>query len=296
MVLIFANPVRAQSVLWVANNGNDMNACSQTAPCLTFQAAINKGNVAQINCLTSGSYGAITVTQSIIIDCGTGNVGVITSSPGGRAINIDASSPANIVFRHLSLNGGGTNGTNGIYTQNFASGVLIVEDCSIQGSGNVNYGIYFAPSSGRGTLQVSNSILYNNGIAIAVSPSSGQIAGVVLNGDELSANAIDGLAFFGAGVVAGTMRQSLVALNGQDGILAQASQVFFTVEESSIIDNLSNGIHANSAGSAIKVGASTIGGNGTGVLADSGSIVSFGDNHFSDNGKDGNFTSTKALK
>jgi hypothetical protein len=78
--------------------------------------------------------------------------------------------------------------------------------------------------------------------------------------------------------------------------LAEAGQVFFTVEESSIVDNLVNGIHTNSAGSAIKVAASTIGGNGTGVLASSGSIVFFGNNQISDNGNDGNFTSTKPLR
>ena len=92
------------------------------------------------------------------------------------------------------------------------------------------------------------------------------------------------------------MRDSIVGENGNSGVVAQSSQVFFTVEESSIVDNLVNGIQTNSAGSAIKVAASTIGGNGTGVLASAGSIVSFGDNHMSDNGSDGNFTSTIALK
>jgi hypothetical protein len=294
MVLSFsASPVMAQQ--WVSPNGSDANACTPTAPCATFQRAINVG-ASQINCLGSGSYGPITITTSLVIDCGTGNVGEITSNPGGRAVNIDTSSAANIVLSHLSLNGGGVNGTNGIYTQNFASGTLIVEDCSIQGSGSVNYGIYFAPSSGRGLLQVSNSILYNNGTAIAVNPSAGQIASVTLNTVELVANTNFGLYLYGSGVVAGTIRNSVVGENGFSGVVAQASQVFFTVEESSIIDNLANGIQTLSAGSAIKVAASTIGGNGTGVLASSGSIISFGDNHISDNGSDGNFTSTKALK
>src|ERR1700730_13190655 len=130
MVLSFAaSPVMAQQ--WVSPNGSDANACTPTAPCATFQRAINVG-ASQINCLGSGSYGPITITTSLVIDCGTGNVGEITSNPGGRAVNIDTSSAANIVLSHLSLNGGGVSGTNGIYTQNFASGTLIVEDCSIQ--------------------------------------------------------------------------------------------------------------------------------------------------------------------
>ena len=98
------------------------------------------------------------------------------------------------------------------------------------------------------------------------------------------------------GVVAGTMRESVVGENGNTGVVANSSQVFFTVEESSIVDNLVNGIQTNSANAIVNVGASTIGGNGTGVLASSGSIVSFGDNHMSTNASNGNFTSTTALR
>jgi len=68
------------------------------------------------------------------------------------------------------------------------------------------------------------------------------------------------------------------------------------IEESSIVDNLINGIQTNSAGSVVNVGASTIGGNGTGVKASSGSLISFGNNQMSANGSDGNFTSTTALR
>jgi len=46
----------------------------------------------------------------------------------------------------------------------------------------------------------------------------------------------------------------------------------------------------------VNVGASTIGGNGTGVLPSSGSIISFGNNQMSANGSNGNFTSTTTLR
>jgi hypothetical protein len=72
--------------------------------------------------------------------------------------------------------------------------------------------------------------------------------------------------------------------------------VFFTVEESSIVDNLVNGIQTNSANAYVNVGASTIGGNSTGVLASSGSLISFGNNQMSANGTNGNFTSTTGLR
>src|SRR5260221_4292965 len=96
MVLtISASPVRAQAVLWVSAKGSDANACVVTAPCASFQGAINKGGVSQINCLTSGNYLPFTVTASIIIDCGTGNIGnVFVNVSGYTAITINTTAAA----------------------------------------------------------------------------------------------------------------------------------------------------------------------------------------------------------
>jgi hypothetical protein len=296
MVLsISASPVLAQSVLWVSATGSDGNACSQAAPCLTFQGAINKGSVSQINCLSSGSYGPITITAPITIDCGTGNVGNIVSS-SGSGITINTSATATIILRHLALNGLSANSAvEGIFASSFFGGTLIIEDCMIHGY-HGGFGIVFEPTNGRGLLQVSNSQIFDNVNGIQVAPDSGQIASVTLNRVELVANTGDGLVLAGQGVVAGTMRGSVVGENGVSGVVANASQVFFTVEESSIVDNLVNGIQTNSAGSIVNVGASTIGGNGTGVKATSGSLISFGNNQMSTNATNGSFTSTTPLQ
>jgi hypothetical protein len=294
MVLLFsASPVRAQSVAWVSANGSGL-ACSETSPCATFAAAIATG-AAQINCLSSGSYGTVTITASVTIDCGTGNVGnIVSSSASGITINTTAA--ATIILRHLALNGLSTlTGVNGITATSFFSGTLIVEDCMIHGYSN-GFGIGFFPTNGRGLLQVSNSQIFSNTNGILVEPATNQIASVTLNRVESVGNTVDGLFLGGQGIVAGTMRDSVVGENGNTGVLTDASQVFFTIEESSIVDNLVNGILTNSAGSVVNVGASTIGGNGTGVLASSGSLISFGNNQMSANGTNGNFTSTTALR
>jgi hypothetical protein len=292
--VVLAEPAHAQTILWVGPNGIDTNSCSQTAPCATFAGALGKG-ATQINCLGSGNYGqlnsnTVSITGSLVIDCGAGNIGEVTSTTN-QAININAGSAATIVLRHLSLNGGG-HPFNGIATQNF-SGTMIIEDCMVHDFGEA--GIFFAPSNGRGTLQVSNSLIYGNAAAIDVDSLSGQIASVALNRDELIANG-SGLILEGVGVIAGTMRQTLVGQNGASGVVANAGQVFFTVEESSIIDNLSAGILTDSSGSIVNVGATTIGGNGTGVKAFRGSIISFGNNQMSANGANGVFTSTAPLQ
>jgi hypothetical protein len=290
-------PVHAQSLAWVSPNGSDSNSCVQTSPCATFAGAISKGGIAQINCLGSGHYGTlnsttVSITGSIVIDCGAGNVGEMTSGGGTAVINIDASSAATIILRHLSLSGGGA---NGIDTQNFPSGTLIIENCMIQ---SADVGIRFVPSSGRGTLQVTDTLLSgNSGNTVRVGPTSGQIASVALNRVEIVGNSGDGLDLVGAGIIAGTIRESLVAQNGGAGIFANAGGgVFFTVEESSVVANLTTGIKTASAAAIINVGASTIGANGTGVNAASGSIVSFGNNQMSANGTNGTFTSTVGLQ
>src|SRR5207342_3092459 len=148
----------------------------------------------------------------------------------------------------------------------FHSGTLIVEDCTINGFTN-EYGINFAPTGGRGTLQVSNTSISGNSFGIYVAPAANQIASVTLDQVKLTANSGHGLAMFGAGVVAGTIRNSLVATNAINGVFVGAPQAYFTVEHSSIIANLSVGVRTSSAGANVNVTDSTISGNGTGVFS-----------------------------
>ena len=299
VLLISASPVRAQNTMFVSATGSDANGCSENSPCLTFQGAYSKGSVSQINCLGSGLYGPITITGSLTIDCGAGNVGTIASS-SATAITITTSAAATIILRHLALNGLGTTGQfNGISAFSFFSGTLIVEDCMIHGysaDAGQGVGINFSPTNGRGLLQVSNSQIFGNGGGIAVGPASGQIASVTLNKVELIGNTDFGLFLTGQGVVAGTMRNSVAGANGQEGVISVAGQVFFTIEESSIIANLVNGIQTTTANASVNVGSSTIGGNGTGVKATAGQIISFGNNQMSVNAVNGTFTSTVPLQ
>jgi hypothetical protein len=296
LLLISASPVRAQATLWVATFGNDGAACSQASPCLTFQGAVNKGNASQINCLNSGDYGAVTITASITIDCGTGNVGIIQLATGnagnGNAITISTPAAATIVLRHLSLNGY-HNGFFGINTSSFSSGTLVVDECTIQG---FTQGILFTPQAGRGLLQVSDSQILDNTVGIAVSPNHGQIASVALSQVAVVTNSFAGLELNGAGTIAGTMRDS-IAGEGAYGVTTDAStQSFFTIENSSVIANTTAGILTQSAGAVLNVGASTFGANAVGVQANAGSIISFGNNQFSANTADGTFTGMKAVR
>src|SRR5689334_10126081 len=116
LVLPFAvsQPAHAQATrTWVSGVGDDVNPCSRTAPCKTFAGAISKtASGGEINCLDPGGYGTVTITKSMVIDCG-GTFGSILNSGGINGVNINDSatgSPGTIdvILRNLSIDGAGT--------------------------------------------------------------------------------------------------------------------------------------------------------------------------------------------
>jgi hypothetical protein len=290
VLFMLAAPAQATSVqTWVASSGTDSGSCTQTAPCGTFSYAMSQtSSGGAIGCLSSGNFGSLYITGSITIDCGTGQEGTIACS-GCTGITINTSSAATIILRHLSIKGIVTSGGYGIYAT-MAGGNLIVQHCNISGQNSI--GIIFSATSGRAQLSVSDTESNNNGSGIYVNPSSGVIVSAMLERVQITTSSGNpGLWLTGSGTIAGTLRQSVVAGNASYGILADsASGVYFTVEESSVIDNLEVGIASSAANVNIGVGASTIGGNGTGVSVSSGAIYTFGNNQMSANRSNGSFT------
>ena len=287
-----ATPALAQVArTFISGVGDDANPCSRTAPCKTFTGTLAKTSAGgEIDCLDPGDFAAVTITQSVTIDCGAGQAGTIgVTTPITDAITINTSASAVIILRNLALNGFGTSATMGISTIAFPNGTLIVQHCTI--SGFTGAGINFEPNTGRGLLHMSDSSVYKNGVGVIVMPASGVIASAVFDRVEIVSNSTDGIDLSGAGTVAGTLRQSFVGENGGDGVSATATAgVYFTVEESSVIDNLQYGVFSGATGVNLEVGASTVGANGTGVKTTAGSIFTFGNNQMSANGVNGSFT------
>jgi hypothetical protein len=292
-IAVAATPAQATSVqTWVASSGTDSGTCPQTAPCATFAYALTQTSTGgAIGCLSGGNFGSVSISGSITIDCGTGDIGNISCS-GCTAINISTSSAATIILRHLSIKGVITSGGYGI-SASMAGGNLIVQHCSITNQNDT--AIVFSPTSGRAQLIVSDTEINSNGEAIYINASSGVIVSAMLDRLQITTAGLIGgnpaLWMNGAGTIAGTLRQSVVAGSAGVGIYASATGgVYFTVEESSIVDNLEVGIYSGEPGVNLEVGGSTIGGNGTGVYASAGSIYTFGNNQISANGSNGSFT------
>src|SRR5690348_3381964 len=124
----FANGQASRT--WVSGVGDDANPCSRTAPCKTFAGAISKTAAGgEIDALDPAGFGALTITKSITIDGGGGQVASVLVS-GTNGIVVSAGAADVITLRNLRFNGIGT-GINGI--QYLAGNSLIVENCEIFG-------------------------------------------------------------------------------------------------------------------------------------------------------------------
>jgi hypothetical protein len=295
-IVLFPGGASAQSnQTFVSATGSDSNTCTEASPCLTFAKAYTQTVAGgSILCLNSGQYATttLTITSNLTIDCGAGNTGRMDLNSGSVLINI--TSAVHVTLRHLSLAGSLTVNSNGIVFA-AAGGSLDIEDSVIKGfagSGSLGFGIQFTPSgSGRSSISLSGTKVQGNNIGISVAPASGQITSVGFYGVGIGGNSADGLDLAGAGITAGDMRDGVIANNGANGVVGSSSGgVFFTVEGSTVSANLGAGIETNAAAANVAVAHSTIGGNGQGIKALSGALLSFGDNHISANGVNGSFT------
>jgi hypothetical protein len=288
-----ANPAQAGFFSYVSNTGNDSNNCSTPATaCASFAHALTQTAAnGEIDCLNAGNYGQPNIAQSVTIDC-AGNVGV---SDGNIIIN-----GAGIVvrLRNLTFNGVGFI-DYAVDVKNVAA--LYVENCIITGFNNdsgINgpppfIGIKFEPSA-NAQLVVTNTIVSNNGNVaggsgggISIAPTSGATASVTLDGVKLNGN-VYGIGMNSTGgVVVGTLRHSVISGSNVSGLVAfgGGSPIFWTVDDSTIMNNPSFGIQTLGSGVNLQISRSTISGNGTGVSGPG--IVSFKDNRINGNATDG---------
>src|SRR5262249_12355928 len=151
---------------WVSGVGDDANPCSRTAPCKTWAGAISKtAPGGEIDALDPGGFGAVTITKSITLDGGGGQVASVLVS-GTNGIVGQAGSTDVVILRNLRINGlknSGNPGFNGIRFINGAGGVLGVENCNIFGFSQ--NGIDIAPG-GASTIWIQNTTVSNtqNGV------------------------------------------------------------------------------------------------------------------------------------
>jgi hypothetical protein len=230
VLLTIAGQARAQANrTFVSGHGDDTNPCSLSSPCRSFTQALSQTNAGgEITVLDAAGYGAVTITKSVsIINDGVGEAGITVTS-AIDAITVNAGATDVVTLRGLTLVGGGV-GKNGI---TFKTGkALNVQNNAIGGFTAIG----IAGLSGSGTLNVSDTIISNNGGT-----------GVNVNG------------------TGGAFERIQVANNGGHGLGLQASGLLATVADSVANNNTDSGFVVT-VGANVAIVNSRAVGNGTGV-------------------------------
>lgn len=287
--LLAGNAMAAAQRTFVASTGADTNACSITAPCRGFAAAVAKTSAnGEVIVLDSAGYGPVTLTKSISLIAPTGVYAGVTVFTGD-GITVDGSG-ITVVLRGLSINGqGGQSGVNLLQAAR-----LRVEGCVI--SNMMGNGILHTAEGAE--MIVLDTILRDNlgnGIGVLAAAS------IVLDHVRSEHNMFDGLAMLSLSTaLTGAVTDSVFAFNGRHGVNVAASistsTPYITVVRSVMADNgnygflldaasahakggvTNNAIHRNASGGVRIVGGvlggqtlvsdNTLVGNGGGIIAD----------------------------
>jgi hypothetical protein len=257
---------------WVSHNGSDGNNCLAIAPCRTFTTALSQTvNGGQVSCLDSGSFGPLTITNSVIIDCvgaaASPDIDDVTFCAGIVAIN----APGHFVtLRGLHIAGIDPCQKHGIDIQ--AATEVFIEDCVIEFW--QDNGILDRRTTRQTTLVIRNTMLRNNGssgIVAAAAPRNS----VVLENVQSIGN--DG---FGIAVATGNnvvISRSVMSGNSNAGIEADpGAQV--VVDNTEISHNVNYGIATLGT---VTLANSDISFNNSSIF---GTTMSYGNNRIFGNG------------
>jgi len=263
-----AAPAFAQATrTWVSGVGDDANPCSRTAPCKTFAGAISKTAAGgEIDALDPGGFGAVTITKSIILDGGGGQVAsVLISAASGIVINAGVNDQ--VVVRNLSLDGVG-NGLSGI---RFLQGALLVVD-HVSISGFTQNGIEMAvsPSAVATTGLVVRDTTFirgATGVKITSGPVSASLDNVAIRG---TTTGVDGASATGTVEI----RNSVFARNTGFGVLAEAG----TIDVSDSLFTGNGTALQSQTGATIRIANSELYNNLAGFGCGTGTLASNGNN------------------
>jgi len=284
--LVLGAPAQAQATrTWVSGVGSDSNPCSRTAPCKTFAGAYaNTAAGGEIDALDPGGYGTLTISKSITIDGGAGQVASVLAS-GTPAFIVNGSGVI-VTLRNISMQGI-LSGNIGVEILNAAR--VSIENCNIQGF--TTYGVYFASSSAGSKLTITDSVVHDNaGYGVVLLPTTSGAAGLAaLDNDKISHN---GIGMFVGDNAKGTVNRSIISNNTGGGAIISTSTALALLEldGSSVSDNSGTGLSLMLSGGhpVVRLSDSSIYANtGNSMTIPSGAdVISYGTNRINDNGPD----------
>jgi hypothetical protein len=279
---------------WVSGLGNDANPCSRTAPCKTFAGAISKtAPGGEINALDPGGYGAVTITKSITIDGGGGQVASVLAA-GTNGIVISAGVNDVVTLRNIRLNGVKGTPSGGLNGVRFLAGAALhIENCAIFGftQNGVDVSLNTASSA---RVFVTDTTLTNNAIGLTARNAGAGVVSLALQRTTMAQNNIglrmDGS---GAGAVLSALSDSVASGNGI-GIQASggpAPGATVQVTRSSIVHSTTTGAQVTGANGFIFMSNTLMSGNATALAASAGgTLLTYKNNSIDANFAAGAFT------
>jgi hypothetical protein len=273
-------PAHAQATrTWVSGVGSDANACSRTAPCLTFAGAISKTAAGgEIDALDSGGFGAVTITKSITIDGGSGVASVMSSS-ATNGITVSAGATDIVTIRNVQFQGNlgngsspGTAGYNGILFDSAA--MLNIDNCKIDGFSNSGI---LASISANAILNVRNTVITNTAFGLGLNSFGGALNGSI---DHTTIQKISRNGIGAAGSVYFTVTNSVIVNAAESGVFANTGTVL-EIDSSSVTNN---NTAFTAAGGTIRISRNNIYDNNTNFSISGGTIATGGNNFVAVNG------------
>jgi len=275
VTLVVSSLAQAQATrTWVSGTGNDANPCTRTQPCATFAAALAlTAPGGEISVIDAGSYGAVTITQSVTIN-GTGTLAGV-SATSTDAVIVNAGPSDTVILRHLEITGGESGLPSGrsVNAITYLGGkALHVEGCRI--SNFSSHGINVS-LSGSGVLAVKDTIITGVDIGARLTTSSGSLNAsfdeVRIQGARVGIEVLAGSATIsrssithatGEGVLEGVRFLSGASLHIEDTVISnmtnginvslnQAANAEVYIIDSYIRNNANVGIFVSNAGAGI---------------------------------------------
>jgi hypothetical protein len=264
---------------WVSGVGDDANPCSRTAPCKTFAGAISKtAPGGEIDALDPGGFGALTITKSITLDGGGGQVASVLVA-GTNGIVVAAGAGDIVIIRNLRFDGlrGGGNANAGLSGIKWISGkALHIENCTIFGFNNNAIDIN---KSDGGKAFVIDTVAANNGNAGLQNANTNNYVAVLVDNSHFDDN-VSGVVSASFSNIA--VRNSEASGNSGTGFLVSAS---LGTGELQLVNSTAwnNGTGISAGGGAVpslvRMTGSSLFGNGVGIQINSNGTVSSAGNN-----------------
>ena len=273
--MFVASPATALDIrTWVSGVGDDLNPCTRSAPCRTFDAASSKtAPNGEIDALDPAEYSGITIIQGLTID----GAGLATLD---LSVNIRAGSEDTVILRNLSINGKRSRTGPGIRILGGRN--VLIENCVVAG---FSRGIEFAPLGGMNLLVRASTFSDNSLSGIRVRANGAFFARMSATNVRLEGNGI-GLDVQDNSLV--FVSDSSASNNIDSGFYVHTTLgggADLHLENVSSSNNGNAGAVAENPGAVIRLSNTSIDHNvGAGVVPLAGGLIlSFGNNKFAGN-------------